>query len=186
MKKIGYSWDLLGDGSYFKTKHFEIHMKKYQWYDVSDEMAAELKSIYPRIIEDYEDHNIDIPELIRSNWKVGIKRTFALGDLLMLVPIINHLNSITNNKYTLITKDCFIPTMKSLGIFHNVINTLSYKKEDFDKIVYLDGVLEFDHNPTRMDRLFHRVELYAKYFNVQIESYNWKVNHIPSKVEFVR
>ena len=84
--------------------------------------------------------------------KFYIQRTFALGDVLMLVPVIRYLNK----RY-----DCYLRTN---GRFRSILERLGIKVQDTIKEpsgygLLLDGTIERDHVDSKLQK-FHRMDLY--------------------------
>ena len=118
------------------------------------------------------------PELLKyANLKLGIKRFGACGDIIQLIPIIKYLKKTTNNKYYLLTNPKYVNDFKSYGLFEDVFES-NYSRNFFDKMIYLDGVLEQDHSNSNVERTIHRVKLYEKFFNIQLDEYDFSVNGI--------
>jgi len=115
---------------------------------------------------------------------IGIKRFGAFGDLIQLIPIVKHLKSISNNKYTLITNQVYIDDMIDFGVFDDVIKTGSDIRR-FDKIIYLDGVAEQDHSLTNHQRFLHRVKIFEEFSHSRVSNYDFNVKINPTNKKIV-
>lgn len=89
--------------------------------------------------------------------RFGILRTFALGDLLLLVPVVRHLREVGFDPY-LITRKGYVGILDRLGIGakdeHNFFNS-----QNGDYGIKLDGTVERDHIQKAFQK-FHRSEIY--------------------------
>ena len=159
--------------------------KRNEWKEVPDKIAEILLKEETFISE--QDFVFDKKYLKTSNLNIGINRFGALGDLIMLLPVIRYLKRITNNKFHLITQHNFVPIFqKEISTFTTTIPYNKYKRMDYDKVVYLDGVLENDHSLTNNDRLEHRVKLYEKFFGIDIDFYDFHLTLDDSDIRFGR
>ena len=174
--RIRYTSPKCGDCTTFRVKKQSVTMEKYKWYDFPEDLIADLKMEYKLLIEDDCDYYFDKNLFKSTNKKIAFRRTFALGDLLMFIPIINYLNKNTNNKYYLITQKRFIKVFLKFNLFSGIYDFNDVETSFFDKIIYLDGVLEKDHSLNRSERFFHRTKLYARYLHLKIKNFDWNVN----------
>lgn len=46
-------------------------------------------------------------------------------------------------------------------------------KNKYDRVFYLDGVLECDHSLTADARMKHRVHLYEEFFGIKVDKYDF-------------
>ena len=122
--------------------------------------TAHMSGSYPSILHSLESF---IEELKRREVKrFYIKRTFALGDVLMLVPVIRFLRHEGFRPY-LYTQESFILPLRKLGIpTFNIKN--SYQATDYG--IILDGTVEWDHVCSSFQK-YHRVELYFETLGVK-------------------
>ncbi len=168
--KIKYS------GLYGKTIiNLPKHKIKYafyrnKWRDIDDNHAKVILE-NPYFISE-KDIFFDKNIFYKQGLTIGLYRSYALGDLVQLIPIVNYLKTISNNKYVLITTKRFIKTMKHFNVFHDVIETPNKK---LDKIIYLDGILENDHNKNNKEHLMHRIKIYESFFGINIEKHDFSV-----------
>lgn len=111
-----------------------------------------------------------------------------MGDVLMLIPIVNHLRQLNpKEKYVLATEPENIPFMKTFNVFHDVININGYNPRLFTKIIDTAPALLPYTVPGHPDQHLNLVELYVKFFGLKITKYDWSVKmDIEKKVEFIR
>lgn len=95
----------------------------------------------------------------KKQWKGSfyLQRTYALGDLLMLVPVIRHLRTLGHDPY-IKTTDLFVEVLNTLGISVSPI-TNRLDTEEFG--ISLDGTIERDHREKSFNQI-HRVYIYLK------------------------
>jgi len=184
--KIRYISDEQSNEIMLRTRKNTIVLRKYEWKEVEPEVYADLAMEYKTLLQREEDMIWDREIFKECKKKIAFRRTFALGDLIMLIPCINHLKSSTRNHYTLLTKACFIELFKSFGNFDDVQDIHKYRKEDFDQVLYLDGILERDHDLKNPDHLIHRTKLYEHYLGIKIDKYDWHIQPQNKKVEIER
>jgi hypothetical protein len=107
---------------------------------------------------------------------ICISRFGALGDLIQLVPIMKYFKDNSKSVFTLATSKQYVPIFKEQShLFDNVIETSNLRKNEFDKVIMLDGVLENDHSLCSDERLIHRTKLYEKFFGVTIGKYDFSL-----------
>lgn len=116
------------------------------------------------------------PEIFKqANLKIGLKRFGAYGDLLQLIPVVKYLKRTTNNKYYLLTNNCYIHDFKSFNVFEDVLK-FNTPRGKFDKIIYLDGVLEKDHSNTNHERFLHRIHILEEFLQINVDYYDFSVS----------
>ena len=98
--------------------------------------------------------------------KFYIKRTYALGDILMLVPVIRYLRTLDFDPY-LATQEKFFEILRLLDI-----KVISKRISEFlaslgnNYGIDLDGAVEQDHVNILIQK-FHRIEIYLKALGVK-------------------
>lgn len=152
------------------TNRKRFHFVRNVWKDIPDEYCDEILK-NPEFISN-DDEFFDRKSFYNANKIVALKRFSALGDIIQLIPIVHHLNSISNNKYILYTQLQYVELFKSFNVFYDVINELD---DRIDKVIHLDGVLESDHILGNEDCYLHRIKIYEKYFGINIEKHCFKV-----------
>lgn len=101
-----------------------------------------------------------------------IQRTFALGDMLMLVPVVRYLRTLGYDPW-IRTSDSFKEILDYLGI----LVELKERPHLGGFGVVLDGVIERDHRDRSLS-YFHRVHIYLKALGVEEmpEKVDWSCN----------
>lgn len=88
-----------------------------------------------------------------------IRRTFATGDVLMLVPLIRHLRCLGYDPF-LMTKARYLDVLRLLGV-----RSFPYERSLGANVggygIWLDGTVEQDHVRPRLQK-FHRIEIYSQ------------------------
>jgi len=145
------------------------------WVDIPDKIASILTKDEHFLTEEDIIFNPEI--LKKSNLRLALNRFGALGDLIMLLPVARYLKQTTNCTIDLITQSQYTPFLcREHDAFDNVLPTSLYKKNSYDKTVYLDGVLEQDHSVVNPDRLLHRTKLYERFFGIEIKEYDFSMH----------
>ncbi len=134
-----------------------------EWYNVPEEVFNIL------IKNDHFTSKECLTNILRYE-HIYLKRLYALGDLIMLVPVARYLQK-KGVRITLITSPRFVEFMKEFDCFVDVITTTI---KDNSPIIVLDGILERDHNIKNNERICHRSDIYAKFLNLDIDEYDFK------------
>lgn len=101
----------------------------------------------------------------------------ALGDIFQLVPVAKYIKRVFKCRITLITEFGFHDIFKNTkDAFDDVIRLYRYDRHQFDRIVFLEGVLEQDHAPNNRESKIHRVKLYEEFFGITVDRYDFSVN----------
>lgn len=115
-----------------------------------------------------------VPSVIDYWKKRGVKRfyllrTFALGDILMLVPLVRYLRELGFDPY-IKTVNRYFDILERLGIDH-----ISFGFGPDGAGIELDRTVERDHTYPEMQK-YHRVQIYmlALGFNTFPKSLNWE------------
>jgi hypothetical protein len=153
-------------------KNYISHFKRNVWKEVPDEIGKML--LKDPCFMSTEDVVFDKETFNNSNMKIGLKRFGAFGDLLMLLPVVRYLKRTTQNKYFLITNPQYVKIMKKTQVFDGVIENSQLRKEKFNKVYYLDGVLEKDHSLTNHQRMMHRIKIYEEFFQITLDKYDFE------------
>lgn len=109
--------------------------------------------------------------------KIGFFRYGAMGDLIQLLPIARYFKkTYPNLELHLICDLRFCDIFKrEKDAYDKVLSKLEFHKNEYDKIIYLDGVLENDHSLVNNDRNYHRVKLYELFFNISLQEYDFHI-----------
>lgn len=99
----------------------------------------------------------------RGNPPFYVQRTFALGDMLMLVPVVRHLRTLG-----------YDPRIRTTSLFKDILELFDVQIELIMNSVFhvdefgisLDGTIERDHWDEALSR-FHRVYIYLKALGVE-------------------
>ena len=152
-----------------------LNFERCVWKDVPDIIAQEL--IKGNFFISEKDVQFNKTLFDKKNKNLAIKRFGALGDLIMLLPVIRYINRKAERiVFTLITSECYINIFKpETETFRDVISLTKYKKQDYDRILYLDGVLEKDHSLTNSERMIHRTKLYERFFDIKVDKYDFSM-----------
>jgi hypothetical protein len=163
--------------------NFDCIFKRNEWKAVPRKIARILQK-RPNFIT--EDDVIFHPELLKeSNLKIGLKRFGAYGDLIQLIPVVKYLKRTTNNKFYLLTNNQYIKDFKSFNVFDDVFQQ-NINRKLFDKVIYLDGVLEKDHSLTNHQRAMHRIKIFEEFFYIHIDKYDFSVNISDKDKKFIK
>jgi hypothetical protein len=141
-----------------------IRMNPREIADISQ--AASVPSVFERI-PNVISHLLDRG----ANTKVTLWRTYAAGDVLMLVPVVKYLEERYGLDVSMKTWDPFGETVSLLGV--RVVN------RPVGLTVCLDGVVEHDHALKECQK-YHRVELYLRALGMEggfePRDLNWDCN----------
>lgn len=109
----------------------------------------------------------------REGGNFYIRRTFALGDVLMLVPVVRYLKILGYTPYVQ-TSDMFVGLLRMLGLNATRVRNMS---NDDEFGISLNGTVERDHRDKVLSRM-HRVHIYLKALGVKEmpEEYDWSCN----------
>lgn len=176
--------------------NFYWTFKRNTWYDVPDSIANILTKMDNFLTE--EDLKFDKSLIKRKEveakkepankkkFRLCINRFGALGDLIMLLPVVRQLKKMLDCEVTLATQACYAKWfVRETDAFDKVITTNLYNKRDYDKTIFLDGVLEQDHSLSNEDRLMHRTILYEKFFGIEVENYDFSLHILPEEDKYV-
>jgi hypothetical protein len=149
---------------------FDAPFRRNVWVDVHELVAKELLKSPMFLCE--ADLIFD-KNIFQTPKHFGINRFGALGDLIQLLPIIRYMRRTMGHKFTLGTQAQYVPIFKDFDIFEDVIPDGRMDKRFYDRVFYLDGVLENDHSLTDPSRLKHRVHLYEEFFGIKCDHYDF-------------
>ena len=147
---------------------FVRHFTRNVWQDIKDESDAEFILKNPYFISEKHlifDHKQEITETIL------IKRGYALGDLIQLVPVIKYMKRKLGLKFALWTSPQYATIMKWFNIFEAVFD--NRPKKNYKHFLILDGVLESDHSLSNSERNIHRIKIFENFFKIEIDEYDF-------------
>lgn len=162
--------------------NFSGYFQRNVWKNVPDIVAKELLKMSHFICE--EDIKFD-GTMPTTPGHFGLNRFGALGDLIMLIPVVRYLRRTTQHRFTLITSPRYIQTFKPFPDFVDVISSSAMDKSKFDKVLYLDGVLENDHSLTSGERLKHRIHIFEEFFKIKIDKYDFSFPISPDAEKYI-
>jgi hypothetical protein len=152
--------------------NFDKIFIRNKWESIPRKIAKELLKRRNFISEEDTIFNPGI--LKQENLKIALDRFGAYGDLLQLIPVVKYLKRKTTHKIYLLTNSQYINDFKSFKIFDDVyLNNINRKI--FDKVIYLNGVLESDHSLTNHQRAMHRIKIFEEFFYIHIDKYDFEV-----------
>lgn len=134
----------------------------------------------------FDEFNSSIDAILLDNpsARICLYRSYAMGDMIMLLPIIHYIkDKYRNVNLTLCTSEKFFWIFKNLGI--QIISQRNlYDVNNYDYIFMLDGCLERDHNIEKYKRM-HRVENYAESLGINFCDIkpNYSSNIATNKIE---
>lgn len=112
----------------------------------------------------------NVMEEMEKAERIVIERTFGLGDVLMLLPIIKELKTVLKRKGIAVAT-AFAPfrgemiNLLSGNLVDAVVESQDISRLSYDVGVYLDWYVEKDHaTPGFTD--FHRIDLYRRFFGL--------------------
>jgi ADP-heptose:LPS heptosyltransferase len=105
-------------------------------------------------------------------------RTYALGDVLQLIPVARQFKEQLKIKnISIFTRDNIARDLKFLFndiTFHSCEILQHYVPQTSGIILNLDGCLEKDHDPNNKESVMHRVDIYFEKLNIpRIGNVNW-------------
>lgn len=151
------------------------NFNRCQWKDVPDLIGQEL--IKGNFFISDKDIQINKTLFDKKDKNLAIKRFGALGDLIMLLPVVRYINRKAGRiVFTLVTQQEWVWIFKrETETFKDVIPNTTFRKQSFDRTIFLDGVLERDHSITNTESQFHRVKLFEQFFDIEIDYYDFSM-----------
>jgi len=141
------------------------HFKRNKWSKVPEDIALSLLAKKERLwISKDLIGNILKYDISHDSKYIVIERTYAFGDVIMLVPLLRRLIEERPKWHvTLITSPPMVELFQLNSLAHEVIAKNDPRAQSVklgvDAIFNLDGVLELDHDPKNKEALMHRVEI---------------------------
>lgn len=147
---------------------YKRHFVRNEWTNIHDDKIAKalLKSKFFISEDNLKFDNCD------KQQPILLQRNYALGDLIMLVPVVKYMKRALGMRFSLITSPCFVDIMRWFGIFDEVYSSMP--KRGYKNYLILDGVLESDHSLTNHTRQMHRIKIYEEFFKVTVDYYDFK------------
>lgn len=115
----------------------------------------------------------NIKEIVDQE-SLTLVREFALGDLIMLIPVARNFKKQKNIKNLFIaTSERFIKPLNTLfpDLEFLKLSTCESKKHGLK--IHLNGILECDHSLNNEQRNLHRVDIYGKFLDTKIDQLDW-------------
>jgi hypothetical protein len=157
-----------------KTYYF-LTMNRNQYYDVPLYIADKFRGSMHFFFNECE-HIDKLCEKYPQK-RFAFHRWGALGDILQLVPVAKYINRTFGCQITLITSPIFQTTFnKTTDAFDEVLHITEFDRYQFDRVIFLEGVLEQDHAPNNRESKIHRVKLYEEFFGISIDRYDFSLN----------
>jgi hypothetical protein len=186
--KIAYN-DLYSEIQ-IKLSQFKFSQKfrRGEFVDVPEDVGNFL------LTDDYfvqeSDYQLQASILGNGITKIAFIRSFALGDILLLLPIARLYKKKHNCNIVLVTRKMYIESMiMETDVYDTVIPFGLFDRSLFKQIIDLEHVLEVDHSLKNKENSIHRCKLYADFLNIEIKSnkeLNWKTNILSEEQEYVR
>jgi hypothetical protein len=151
--------------------NFDHPFRRNTWVEVPEFIATELLKSPMFVCE--ADLQFD-SRVFLTPGNFAINRFGALGDLIQLLPVVRHLK-LSGHKFSLYTQQQYVSIFSEIGIFESVNTSGSLDKRIYDRVFYLDGVLENDHDLQSPDRLKHRIHIYEEFFGIKITNYDFSI-----------
>jgi len=115
----------------------------------------------------------DVLDFIKSHKRIVIERSFALGDVLLLIPVVRRLREkLSLEHVTLITQPRFVDNPLISALANRVYDRYMTKDDVvrdssiYDIGITLNGVLERDHSQPKYQRT-HRVNIFMDWFGLK-------------------
>jgi len=115
----------------------------------------------------------DVSSLIKSHKRIVIERSYALGDVLLLIPVVRRLREeLFLEHVTLVTQTRFVdnPIISVLGdgVYDEYVtkDDILRGSSTYDIGIMLDGVLERDHTQPKYQHT-HRVNIFMDWFELK-------------------
>lgn len=138
-----------------------------RWSEIPNEVAEiVLKSDYF-----ISESSVNFDKNIPSGTTILLKRGYALGDLIQLIPVVRYLKRKYNFVIHIWTSSQYVSFLKMFNVFDEVYG--NKPKMKYDHFYILDGVLESDHSLKNEERSMHRVKIFENFFNVEVDFYDF-------------
>jgi len=151
------------------------------WTNVPENVAQRLL-LTTQFIDEFAIENtrkalVQIPNTPKQVLKtIAMKRGCALGDLFMLLPIARYIKRIWNCQVHLITSPQYVEICRRFNnAFDMVFPVHNWSKSRYDRILYLDGVLECDHSVTNHQRQMHRISIFEEFLGIKCDVYDFSL-----------
>jgi len=117
-------------------------------------------------------HRIDkITPYLKPNLTYVIVRSYALGDILMLIPVMREFkDKYSGSKVVLVTSGRFMTSIILRELSGDVFNAISYRiytnPKHYDVGIILNDILERDHQDPKYS-VKHRVDIYREFLGLK-------------------
>jgi ADP-heptose:LPS heptosyltransferase len=142
-------------------------------------LCAFPEEIHPGVIIDDENYiGIDRrsfepfdAKLLLGTKKFSLIRTYALGDILQLIPVFRYIkkNFDINEMYFITTDKYRREIEKIFPDINWVSEKKTYLQEYYGFVAMMDSILEKDHDPNNEESTMHRIRIYFRYFGIDPE-----------------
>jgi len=140
--------------------------------------------VQPNEIFDRRQTNLDVDKYssfrkfnikeIYGHENLTLVREFALGDLIMLIPVARNFKRQKNIKNLFIaTSERFIKPLKTLFPDLEFLKLSACDNKKHGLQIHLNGILECDHSLNNEQRNLHRMDIYANFLNTKIDKLDW-------------
>lgn len=155
------------------AENFDMNFERGKWYEVPDKIGVLLMR-NPHFMSE-NDLIFNKKLLAKPGIVLAFKRFGALGDIVQLMPTARKLKQLYKKmKIILVTEKMYVDAFKGQpDVFDQVVDVTEFQKINFDKMVFLDGIAERDHSLTNEERLIHRARIFAAFFQLEIENYDF-------------
>lgn len=173
MKQIKYTGYSESIDVYIDKLRTFFPFKRNTWKEVSDEVAEELLKNPHWISKD--DYSINL-SILKEPITLGLFRFGAMGDLIQLIPIARFIKREYKHRIVLITQRMYLDFFSRIkDAFDEVYSNEIFHRDKYDKLVYLDGVLEMDHSIENSESKLHRIKIYEQFFNIKPDYYDFSI-----------
>ena len=133
----------------------------------------------------FEKFNI---EIFKNKNSIAFFRSFALGDILQLIPVVRLIKIKYNIKIVAIVT--LMNIIKELReSFRDILFYTESRFMNFTDVISfnLDGILEKDHNPNNLESNKHRVDIYLNTMGIENynRNFNWNPTNLPKELNIV-
>lgn len=150
-----------------KGETFRSHFSRNIYYDIENQEVVDILLKSPYWLSEKNFKYI----LQSAGTLVTIRRGYALGDLIQIIPVIKYMKREFELRFILYTEDKYVAIMKWFNVFEDVFG--GFPKVKPENYFMLDGVLENDHSLINEDRHIHRIKLYEKFFHISVDYYDF-------------
>lgn len=183
MKEIKYTGYADNIAVYLDKQKFYMYFSRNKWKSVSDDIAINLLKDNHFISK--EDYLCNL-KILKTPLKLGIYRFGAMGDLIQLIPIMKWIKEKYKHKIILITQSQYVDFFRKVPeAFDEVYSNEVFHRNKYDKLVFLDGVMEMDHCSTNDESKMHRIKIIEQFFGISLDKYDFSFTIDKETVNYV-